>query len=344
MDSKEMLIVITSLIIAIIALLVYNTAMDSYDDDIVWPPVTRNCPDGWKEGSQPGYCYVDPSNVRIINKLDDNGCTGYSFPETRPEYDIDKYGVDAYFDLSDNKGETITKGTKDKFTYAYFDPNISNNYKEKEERAKWLLECDMEWDGVEKYSGGPDTEEEKKRKKKLNEKLKERNRKNSILFSVGISLILPFILYFILLMIRPSDTATGIPSFKWSMIIVIVMLVIGHFIYFLFQQVILKHDYKFSSLFFNLFFSFGLPVVVCFILFYILFFGKNIKQVVVESLRSILMWVGEDLKRDEGSNLRKVWRGFLDLSMWFWTGIILVVAVLITVLILSSSSKKRLKA
>lgn len=297
MDSKEMLIVITSLIIAIIALLVYNTAMDSYDDDIVWPPVTRNCPDGWKEGSQPGYCYVDPSNVRIIDKLDDNGCTGYSFPENRPEYDIDKFGVDDYFDLSDNKGETITKGTKKKFTYAYFDPNISNNYKEKEKRAKWLFECDMEWDGVEKYSGGPDTDEEKKREKKLDKDQKERNKKNSILFSVGISLILPFILYFSLPMIRPSDTATGIPSrainskissFKWSMETVIVMLLIGylffgHLIYFLFQRVILKHDYKpFPSLGF----SFGLPVAVVFFILLLFWYGKKIISGVVMFLRN----------------------------------------------------------
>ncbi|MAP67586.1 MAG: hypothetical protein CMF80_07810 [Candidatus Marinimicrobia bacterium] len=280
MDSKEMLIVITSLIIAIIALLVYNTAMDSYDDDIVWPPVTRNCPDGWKEGSQPGYCYVDPSNVRIIDKLDENGCTGYSFGV--PEYDIDKFGVDDYFDLSDNKGETITKGTKEKFTYAYFDPNISNNYKEKEKRAKWLLKCDMEWEGVEKkYSEEPDRDREEKQKK--------RNKKNSILFSVGISLILPFILYFILLMIRPSDTATGIPSFTLPMEIVIVMLLIGylffgHLIYFLFQQVILKHDYKpFPSLGF----SFGLPVAVVFIILFLFYNRKEIISGVVKFLRNL---------------------------------------------------------
>ena len=139
MDRTEIIIIVTSIIIAIFMLLIYNNAMTK-KKYIVWPPVTRNCPDNWtEEEGTPGLCKENTQNgldEKCINTgwVEENNVIFYS-------YLFDESGKDVY-------GNNIHNLMSEPVQYAYFNPDIKNIQSEKNKINTWLNICGVEWEGV----------------------------------------------------------------------------------------------------------------------------------------------------------------------------------------------------
>ena len=173
MDTTEIIIITTAIVLLLVALFTFNYFMTSVDKDLGWPPYESNCPDFWTDEGE-GVCFdaeqtIDLSCVKFkaTSTLGSHEISTFEHPyltevDNRTTTVLQNDGTYFFDDASpyntvesENKDSTsnVTSGTDGTTyhitdpTYAYFDPEKKDKV-EMKNRKQWAKRCGLTWSGV----------------------------------------------------------------------------------------------------------------------------------------------------------------------------------------------------